>query len=145
MTAPFLPIEYYGNTLLLPNRNLLNAYQLIDWSGWFDAHRGVTLYTSIGNVLDEHYQGGFGYPSLPFNFRAGIKLTIGGEAGSGGDASALRPSTSGRTAILKESTMRILSLLPSATEIVLYIGVWGTIWWESPMSAIIPRKLRPNR
>ena len=77
--STFLTDEYYGNTLLLPNRNLLNAYQLIDWSGWFDAHRGVTLYTSIGNLLDEHYQGAFGYPALPFNFRAGIKLTIGGE------------------------------------------------------------------
>ena len=77
--STFLTDEYYGNTLLLPNRNLLDAYQLIDWSGWFEAHRGVTLYTSIGNVLDEHYQGAFGYPALPFNFRAGIKLTIGGE------------------------------------------------------------------
>ena len=78
--STFLSDEYYGNTLLLPNRNLLNAYQLIDWSGWFEAHPGVTLYTSIGNLLDEHYQGAFGYPSLPFNFRAGIKLTVGGEA-----------------------------------------------------------------
>jgi len=78
--STFLTDEYYGNTLLLPNRNLLNAFQLIDWSGWFDARRGVTLYTSIGNVLDEHYQGGSGFPSLPFNFRAGIKLTIGGES-----------------------------------------------------------------
>ena len=77
--STFLTDENYGNTLLLPNRNLLNAYQLIDWSGWFEAHRGVTLYTSIGNLLDEHYQGAFGYPALPFNFRAGIKLTIGGE------------------------------------------------------------------
>jgi iron complex outermembrane receptor protein/vitamin B12 transporter len=77
--STFLTDEYYGNTLLLPNRNLLNAYQLIDWSGWYEAHRGVTLYTSIGNVLDEHYQGALGYPSLPFNFRAGIKLTLGGE------------------------------------------------------------------
>jgi iron complex outermembrane receptor protein/vitamin B12 transporter len=81
--STFLSDEYYGNTLLLPNRNLLNAYQLIDWSGWFEAHRGVTLYTSIGNLLDEHYQGAFGYPALPFNFRAGIKLTIGGEAWKG--------------------------------------------------------------
>jgi iron complex outermembrane receptor protein/vitamin B12 transporter len=77
--STFLSDEYYGNTLLLPNRNLLNAYQLIDWSGWFEAHRGVTLYTSIGNLLAEHYQGAFGYPALPFNFRIGIKLTIGGE------------------------------------------------------------------
>ena len=71
--------ENYGNTLLLPNRNLLNAYQLIDWSGWFNAYRTVTLYASVGNLLNEHYQGAFGYPALPFNFRAGIKFTIGGE------------------------------------------------------------------
>jgi len=79
--STFLTDEYFGNSLLLPNRNLLNAYQLIDWSGWLEPRHGVTLYTSIGNVLDEHYQGGFGYPALPFNFRAGIKLTIGGEGG----------------------------------------------------------------
>lgn len=78
--STFLTDENYGNTLLLPNRNLLNAYQLVDFSGWFDAHRGVTLYTSMGNVLDEHYQGAFGYPALPFNFRAGLKFTIGGES-----------------------------------------------------------------
>jgi len=75
--------ENYGNTLLLPNRNLLNAYQLIDWSGWFNAHRGVTLYASIGNLRDEHYQGAFGYPALPFNFRAGITFTLGGEGWKG--------------------------------------------------------------
>ena len=78
--STFLSDENYGNTLLLPNRDLLNAYQLVDWSGWYDVHRGVTFYTSIGNFLDEHYQGAFGYPSLPFTFRTGIKLTIGGEA-----------------------------------------------------------------
>lgn len=77
--STFLSDEDYGNTLLLPNRDLLNAYQLIDWSGWYEVHRGLTLYTSVGNVLDEHYQGGFGYPALPFNFRAGMKLTLGGE------------------------------------------------------------------
>jgi iron complex outermembrane receptor protein/vitamin B12 transporter len=78
--STFLTDEYYGNTLLLPNRDLLNAYQLVDWSGWFEAHRGLTLYTSIGNLLDEHYQGAFGYPALPFNLRAGIRLTLGGES-----------------------------------------------------------------
>jgi iron complex outermembrane receptor protein/vitamin B12 transporter len=77
--STFLSDQYYGNTLLLPNRDLLNAYQLVDWSGWYEVHRGVTLYTSIGNLLDEHYQGAFGYPALPFNFRSGIKITIGGE------------------------------------------------------------------
>jgi iron complex outermembrane receptor protein/vitamin B12 transporter len=53
--STFLTDENYGNTLLLPNQNLLNAYQLIDWSGWFEARHGVTFYASIGNVLDEHY------------------------------------------------------------------------------------------
>lgn len=77
--STFLTDENFGNSLLLPNRNLLNGYQIVDWSGWIDARRGVTLYTSLGNVLDEHYQGAFGYPALPFNFRSGIKITIGGE------------------------------------------------------------------
>jgi iron complex outermembrane receptor protein/vitamin B12 transporter len=78
--STFLTDENYGNTLLLPNRNLLNAYQLVDWSGWYEVHRGLILYASLGNLLDEHYQGAFGYPALPFNFRAGIKFTLGGEA-----------------------------------------------------------------
>lgn len=77
--STFLTDQYFGNTLLLPNRNLLNSYQLVDWSGWYQAHRGITLYASVGNVLDEHYQAALGYPSLPINFRAGVKLTIGGE------------------------------------------------------------------
>lgn len=78
--STFLTDQFYGNSLLLPNRDLLNAYQLVDWSGWFDVRRSLTFYASAGNMLDEHYQGAFGYPALPFNFRAGIKLTIGGEA-----------------------------------------------------------------
>jgi len=81
--STFVLDQNYGNTLLLPNRNLLNAYQLIDWSGWLNAHRGLTLYATIGNLLDEHYQGAFGYPALPFNFRAGITFTLGGEGWKG--------------------------------------------------------------
>ncbi len=78
--STYLTDENYGNTLILPNRDLLNAYQLVDWSGWLDVHRGVTLYAGISNLLDEHYQGAFGYPALPLNFRAGVKFTIGGES-----------------------------------------------------------------
>jgi iron complex outermembrane receptor protein/vitamin B12 transporter len=77
--STFLTDEYYGNTLLLPNRNLLNAYQLLDWSGWYQPRHSVMFYSSVGNVLGEHYQGAFGYPALPFNLRAGVKFTIGGE------------------------------------------------------------------
>ncbi len=77
--STFLTDGNYGNTLLLPNRNLLNAYQLVDGSGWLDVRHGITLYTSIENILDEHYEGALGYPALPINFRAGVRLTLGGE------------------------------------------------------------------
>ena len=32
------------------------------------------------NLLSEHYYEAFGYPSLPFTFRSGIKLNFGGES-----------------------------------------------------------------
>lgn len=69
----------FGNTLILPNRNLLAGYQLLDFSGWYDVRRGITLFTSMGNILSEHYQAAFGYPALPFTFRAGLRFTLGGE------------------------------------------------------------------
>ncbi|MGH9407229.1 MAG: TonB-dependent receptor [Terriglobia bacterium] len=69
----------FGDTLLLPNHNLLAGYQLLGFSGWYDATRHVTFYTSMGNLLSEHYQAAFGYPALPFTFRAGVRFTLGGE------------------------------------------------------------------
>lgn len=77
--STYLTDANYGNTLLLPNRDLLNAYQLIGWSGWYNLRRGVKLYTSMGNLLSEHYMAAFGYPALPFTFRAGVKFTLGGQ------------------------------------------------------------------
>ncbi len=40
----------------------------------------LTAYTSLQNVLNQHYQEVYGYPALPFTIRAGIKLTFGGES-----------------------------------------------------------------
>jgi iron complex outermembrane receptor protein/vitamin B12 transporter len=31
-------------------------------------------------VLSQHYAEAFGYPSLPFTFRSGIRITMGGES-----------------------------------------------------------------
>ncbi len=76
--STFLTDAYFGDTMLLPNHNLLAGYQLAGFSGWYQIRRGVTLYTSMSNVLDEHYQAAFGYPALPFNFRAGVRFTLGG-------------------------------------------------------------------
>ncbi len=77
--STFLSDGFFGNTLLLPNRNLLAGYQLIDLSGWFDVRHGVTLYTSMGNILSKRYDAAFGFPALPFTFRTGVRFTLGGE------------------------------------------------------------------
>jgi vitamin B12 transporter len=77
--STYLTDGYLGDTMLLPNRNLLMGYQLVDFSSWYDLRRGVKLYTSMGNILSQHYMAAFGYPSLPLNFRAGVKFTLGGE------------------------------------------------------------------
>ena len=76
--STYLSDAFFGNTMLLPNRDLLTGYQLVDFNGWYDVHRGVTLYTEMSNILGERYQAAFGYPALPFTFRSGVRFTLGG-------------------------------------------------------------------
>jgi iron complex outermembrane receptor protein/vitamin B12 transporter len=78
--SDFLSDEFGGSTMLLPNRNLEAAYQRLDLSGGYRVNRSLQIYTAMGNVLSQHYSEVFGYPALPFTFRAGIKLTFGGES-----------------------------------------------------------------
>lgn len=76
--STYLTDAFFGNSMLLPNHNLLAGYQLLGFSGWYNLHRGVTVYTRMSNLLGEHYQAAFGYPALPFTFRAGVRFTLGG-------------------------------------------------------------------
>lgn len=69
----------YGNTLLLPNHDLLAAYQKFDVSGRYSLNAVVQLYSSIENLFSQHYQAAFGFPAAPFTFRSGVTFTIGGE------------------------------------------------------------------
>lgn len=69
----------FGNTLLLPNRNLNAPYQKLDLSGDYRLHRHLTLFASMENLLSERYTVAFGFPSLPFTFRSGVKVTVGGD------------------------------------------------------------------
>jgi vitamin B12 transporter len=69
----------FGNTLLLPNRNLDAAYQKLDLSGDFRLNRHLTLFTSMENLLSQSYSAVFGFPSLPFTIRSGVRITVGGE------------------------------------------------------------------
>ena len=78
--SDFLSDADFGNTLLLPNRNLDGAYQRLDLSGGYQFTSRLTAYASIQNLLSEHYAQAFGFPSLPFTFRSGIKINFGGES-----------------------------------------------------------------
>jgi vitamin B12 transporter len=78
--SDFLTDSEFGNTLLLPNRNLDGAYQRLELGGGYQFTRSLTAYTDIQNLLSEHYSEAFGYPALPFTFRAGVKISFGGES-----------------------------------------------------------------
>jgi len=70
----------FGNTLLLPNRNLDGAYQKVDLSGDFRVNRHLLLYASMENILNQRYDAAFGFPAPLFTFRSGVKITLGGES-----------------------------------------------------------------
>jgi iron complex outermembrane receptor protein/vitamin B12 transporter len=77
--STFVSDALFGNTLLLPNKDLAPAYQKFDLSGRYSVTSVVALYTSIENLFSQHYQATFGFPAAPFTIRAGLALTIGGE------------------------------------------------------------------
>ena len=78
--SDFLSDADFGPTMLLPNRNLDGAYQRLDLSGGYQVTSRLTAYANIQNLLSEHYAEAFGFPSLPFTFRAGIRINFGGES-----------------------------------------------------------------
>lgn len=78
--SDFLSDSSFGNTLLLPNRNLLGAYQRLELGGGYSLTSRLSVYTDVLNLLSEHYFEAFGYPALPLTIRSGIKLNFGGES-----------------------------------------------------------------
>ena len=68
-----------GNTLLLPNRNLDFGYAKLDANLLFTATRHITVFTQLDNLLSQQHVGPIGYPGLPFTFRSGLKIRIGGD------------------------------------------------------------------
>jgi len=78
--SDFLTDAQFGNTLLLPNRNLDGAYQRLELGGGYQVTRSLNAYADMQNLLSEHYSEAFGYPALPFTIRAGVKISLGGES-----------------------------------------------------------------
>jgi vitamin B12 transporter len=76
--STFLEDGFFGNSLLLPNRNLAPGYQKFDLSAAYSVTSYARIYTSIENLFSEHYQAAFGFPALPFTIRTGVTFTLGG-------------------------------------------------------------------
>jgi vitamin B12 transporter len=77
--STFLTDSFFGTSLLLPNRNLDPAYQKLDLHAAYNISRAVQIFGTAENLLNQRYDAAYGFPSLPFTVRAGMKFTIGGE------------------------------------------------------------------
>jgi vitamin B12 transporter len=55
------------------------GYVRADLGGWYAVHPRLTAYVNVENALDRRYNEVVGYPALPINFRAGVRIRIGGE------------------------------------------------------------------
>lgn len=66
----------FGNTLLLPNRNLDYGYAKIDLGASYQLKPWAAVTTQFNNLTSNQHIGPIGYPSLPFNFTAGMRFTI---------------------------------------------------------------------
>jgi iron complex outermembrane receptor protein/vitamin B12 transporter len=69
----------FGNSLVLPNRDLDFGYVKLDASLTYAVKRRVTVFSELDNLLGQQHMGPIGYPALPFTVRAGLKIRIGGE------------------------------------------------------------------
>jgi iron complex outermembrane receptor protein/vitamin B12 transporter len=65
-----------GNSLLLPNRNLDAGFAKVDFGGSFQWFSRVAIYGQAENLLSDQHIAPIGYPSLPFNFRAGLRIRL---------------------------------------------------------------------
>ncbi len=66
-----------GNSLLLPNRNLDFAFAKIDFGGSYQLLSRLAIYGQAENLTNDQHIAPIGYPSLPFNFRMGLKIRLG--------------------------------------------------------------------
>ena len=66
-----------GNSLLLPNRDLDFGYARLDLGGSYQALSWLAAYAQLDNLTGNKKLGQLGYPSLPFTFRLGLRLTLG--------------------------------------------------------------------
>jgi vitamin B12 transporter len=77
--STFLSDSSFGNSMLLPNRDLDAAYQKIDLSASYRFQPRLRGYLSIENIANQSYEAAFGFPALPRSARIGLTVTLGGD------------------------------------------------------------------
>jgi vitamin B12 transporter len=77
--STFMDDEFFGYSLLLPNKDLEAAYQKVDLSAGYRAHKRLRVFASIENLFDTNYTASFGFPALGLAARAGVTISVGGD------------------------------------------------------------------
>lgn len=67
----------FGNTLLLPNRNLDFGYAKLDAGVSYELKPWLSVYTQLNNLTSNQHIGPIGYPSLPLNTLTGLRFSWG--------------------------------------------------------------------
>jgi iron complex outermembrane receptor protein/vitamin B12 transporter len=68
----------FGNSLVLPNRDLDFGYVKLDLGGTYAWKHGISVFSQVENLLNDQHIGPIGYPGLPLTFRTGLKVRLGG-------------------------------------------------------------------
>ena len=63
-----------GNSLVLPNRNLDWGYAKLDLGASYKLLPWLNVYGQMENLTNNRHIAPVGYPSLPFNFRTGLRI-----------------------------------------------------------------------
>lgn len=77
--STFLSDAFFGNSLLLPNKDLDPAYQKFDVSGSYQIHPRLRWYLTLENAFDQRFESAAGFPALPRAVRTGLRVTLGGD------------------------------------------------------------------
>jgi iron complex outermembrane receptor protein/vitamin B12 transporter len=78
--STFLLDADFGSSLLLPNRNLDYGYAKVDLGGSYQLRPWISVYGQLENLTNSRHIAPIGYPSLPFNFRTGLRFALGKES-----------------------------------------------------------------
>ena len=67
----------FGNSLLLPNRDLDYGYASLNAGANYQVSSRIGAYTQLENLLSQQHISPIGYLSTPMTARGGVRITLG--------------------------------------------------------------------